>query len=59
MSDMVKGGDVRVNWRAVLKPSVELKQGDIVSCAGKGRIEITAVTLTKKDKFIVVYKRFL
>jgi RNA-binding protein YlmH len=31
MKDLVEGGDVRLNWRAVTKTSVELKEGDMVS----------------------------
>lgn len=36
MSDLIKGGDVRLNWRPVSKPSTDVKAGDVVSCAGKG-----------------------
>lgn len=35
MGDLVKGGDVRINWRPAAKPSVELKQGDVISCTGQ------------------------
>eukprot|EP00798_Chlamydomonas_sp_ICE-L_P023632 gene23632-9161_t len=58
MSDLVKGGDVRVNWRSVSKPSIELQQGDLVSCSGKGRLQIVSVSKTKKDRYAVTYKRF-
>eukprot|EP00983_Pelagomonas_calceolata_P038501 1136809-Pelagomonas_calceolata.AAC.10 len=53
MADLVKGNNVRVNWRPVTKPSVELKKGDIISCTGKGRLEITEVNTTKKGKYAV------
>jgi RNA-binding protein YlmH len=32
---------------------VDVKQGDVVSVAGKGRLTITEVTTTKKEKFAV------
>ena len=35
MADMIKSGDVRVNWRSVSKPSIEVKEGDVISCAGE------------------------
>lgn len=59
MVDLIKSGDVRVNWREASKPSVELKEGDVVSVSGKGRLEVRSVTKTKKDKFAVAMTRFL
>lgn len=52
-------GDVRVNWRSGAKPSVEVKAGDMISCAGKGRLEVKAATLTKKGKWSVQMVRYL
>jgi RNA-binding protein YlmH len=57
MADMIKSGDVRVNWRPVSKTSMELKEGDVVSCTGRGRLEIKSVTRTKKEKFAVAMVR--
>jgi hypothetical protein len=34
MGDLIKAGDVRVNWRPASKPALELKAGDLVSCTG-------------------------
>ena len=59
MADLVKSGDVRVNWREARKPSVELKEGDVISVAGRGRLTVTGVTKTKKDKFSVAMTRLL
>jgi RNA-binding protein YlmH len=53
MAEMIKAGDVRVNWRPATKPSAEVKQGDVVSCAGKGRLEVLEVGRTKKERFAV------
>lgn len=59
MLDRIKGGDVRVNWKVVEKPSVEVKAGDNITCAGKGRLELRAVQVTKKDRFAVEMVRFV
>lgn len=59
MTDMVKAGDVRVNWRPVTRASQELKEGDVVACSGKGRIEIKRIERTKKDKFAVSIMRYV
>lgn len=43
---------VRINWRPA-KVSQALKEGDIISCSGKGRLKLETVTITKKGKFSV------
>lgn len=52
-------GDVRVNWRSGCKPSSELRAGDVVSVAGKGRLEVKAAEVTKKGKHSVKMVRYL
>lgn len=59
MSDLIKGGDVRLNWRPVSKPSTDVKAGDVVSCAGKGRLEILEVSQNKKGKYVVNMERLV
>jgi len=59
MSDMIKSGDVRVNWRATSKTSLALQEGDVVSCSGKGRIEIKSIQTTKKEKWNVILMRYV
>ncbi|KAG1658429.1 hypothetical protein FOA52_009611 [Chlamydomonas sp. UWO 241] len=59
MADMVKAGDVRVNWRPVTKASIELKAGDVVAVAGKGRVEVKEVSMTKKERYIVTLMRYV
>lgn len=46
----------RVNWRPA-KASAVLKPGDVVSCAGKGRLEVGEVSETKKGKHAVELAR--
>ncbi|GBF97183.1 hypothetical protein Rsub_10044 [Raphidocelis subcapitata] len=59
MADLIKSGDVRLQWREVKKPSVEVKEGDVISVAGKGRVTIKGVEQNKKGKFVVKYERLL
>jgi RNA-binding protein YlmH len=59
MADLIKGGDVRLNWRPVSKASTEVKAGDVVSCAGKGRLEVLEVNQNKKGKFVVNMERLV
>jgi RNA-binding protein YlmH len=59
MADLIRGGDVRLNWRPVSKPSVEVGAGDVVSVAGKGRLEVLEVTETKKGKFAIAMERLV
>jgi len=48
-----------VNWRSATKPSQELTKGDVVSCTGKGRLEIKEITATKKGRFAVEMVRYV
>ncbi|PSC68957.1 photosystem II S4 domain [Micractinium conductrix] len=59
MTDLVKSGDVRVNWRSGCKASADVKAGDVISVAGKGRLEIKAAERTAKGKFRVEMQRYL
>ena len=52
-------GDVRVNWRGAGKASAEVKAGDMISVAGKGRVEVKEAALTKKGKYSVQMVRYL
>ncbi len=58
MTDMIKAGDVRVNWRQTDRASYELKEGDVVACQGKGRIEIKQIAMTRKEKYSVTIARY-
>jgi photosystem II S4 domain protein len=59
MADLIRGGDVRLNWREATKPSVLVKEGDVVAVAGKGRLKVRGVSVTKKDKYLVSMTRLL
>lgn len=59
MAEKIKSGCVRVNWEDTLKPTVLLKEGDIVSCSGKGRIEIKKIFMTKKLRYNIHLIRYM
>ena len=48
----------RVNWQPG-KAAQTLKVGDIISCSGRGRLVVDAVSETKKGKFAVELQRYL
>lgn len=58
LADMIKAGDVRVNWKTCKKPSLEVSEGDMISASGKGRVEVCSISTTSKGKFIVEMQRF-
>ncbi len=59
MTDLIRGGDVRLNWKGGAKPSAEVGAGDVISVAGKGRLEVVAAELTKKGKWVVEMRRLV
>lgn len=59
MSDLIAAGAVRVNWREGAKPKTTVKEGDVISLRGKGRVEVGEVGETKKGKFSVELTRYL
>lgn len=59
MSKLITAGNVRLNWDDETKPSALVKDGDIVSCSGKGRIEIKVTGKTKKGRYSLNIIRFL
>ena len=48
----------RVNWKPA-KSSSSVQSGDVISCAGKGRVEVGEVVLTKKGRYSVELMRYL
>jgi RNA-binding protein YlmH len=59
MTELIKSGDVRVNWRPVTRASADVKEGDVIACIGKGRMEIKTVIKTKKEKFSITIMRYV
>jgi photosystem II S4 domain protein len=59
MVDSINGGDVRVNWKEVTQPSYLVKSKDLIALAGKGRLEVGEVAVTKKERYRVQLTRFI
>lgn len=59
MSDLISGGDVRVNWKDISQASYIVKPGDLIAIRGKGRLEVGEVNVTKKDRYRVQLTRFM
>ncbi|KAK9907188.1 hypothetical protein M0R45_002191 [Rubus argutus] len=57
--DLIRNGDVRLNWTPVTKNGATLKTGDIVSVRGKGRLKIGEINTTRKGKFAIELIRYL
>ncbi len=56
---LVKGGVVRVNWRPINSPSVQLKEGDQVSLKGRGRLLVSSVEgETRKGRIRLKLKKY-
>ena len=59
MSDLIDGGDVRVNWKDVTQASYQVKSGDLIAIRGKGRLEVGEIMVTKKERYRVQLTRYM
>jgi photosystem II S4 domain protein len=51
MAELIRRGEVRINWRSASSPSRELALGDRVQLAGRGELELEQLALTKRDRW--------
>ena len=59
-SDMVKAGNVKVNWQVQEKISSEIKENDMISISRYGRYKISKLSgLTKSGKYKVEIKHYV
>lgn len=58
-AELVKNGDVRVNWEGVEKGMTKLEAGDVISVAGRGRAHLVEVQPTSKGKYYITVERYL
>lgn len=57
MSELISGEKVKVNWLTVKDGSAAVKQGDVISVRGKGRVEVTEIRgQTRKGRISVLLK---
>jgi photosystem II S4 domain protein len=57
MADLIRSGQVRLNWSEVSSPSRELVAGDRVQLAGKGELEVLAIEATKRERWRIELMR--
>lgn len=59
-AELIKSGKVRINWEEKELTSKTIKQGDVISIRGKGRIVLDEVTgNTKKDRTKITIKKYV
>ena len=51
MADLIRAGEVRVNWDPVTSPSRDLSTGDRIQLTGRGELMIEAANLTKRERW--------
>ena len=51
MSAAIKSGLVLVNWKSATSGTSEIKEGDVVTVSGSGRVTIVDITVTKKGRY--------
>lgn len=60
MASDIASDKLKVNWQDAKNAAQSVKQGDIISMRGRGRVEINEIIgQTKKGRISVVLKRFL
>ena len=56
---LIKGALVKVNWRPVDTPSYQLREGDLISLQGRGRLELLSVAgETRKGRLRLILKKY-
>jgi len=51
---------VKLNWTANTRPDYSVKEGDVISIRGRGRLELAEVGgKTRKERIVVLLKRYL
>ena len=60
MSGDIAADKLKVNWQDAKNSAQTIKQGDIISMRGRGRVEISEINgQTKKGRISIVLKRYL
>jgi RNA-binding protein YlmH len=59
VQEMVEAGDVMINWKETKSPAALLREGDLVTVRGKGRLEIEKVEVTSKERFRVKMTKYI
>ena len=58
-ADEIKAEKLKLNWQTVKNASQSIKEGDVISMRGRGRLEVAEVRgLTKKGRTSVLLRRY-
>ncbi|NLZ38665.1 MAG: photosystem II S4 domain protein [Firmicutes bacterium] len=56
----IRAGQVKLNWQSVKNASTAVKEGDIISVAGRGRVEVEQILgESKKGRVRLLLKKYL
>lgn len=60
MASDIESERLKLNWQEVKSPSRSVKEGDVISCRGKGRLEVAEIGReTKKGRISVLLRRYI
>jgi photosystem II S4 domain protein len=57
MAELIRTGQVRVNWAVTTSPSRELSAGDRVQLSGRGEVAVLAISPTKRQRWRIDLER--
>jgi photosystem II S4 domain protein len=57
MAELIRDGQVRVNWAVSSRSSRELSVGDRVHMAGRGELTVLSIQLTKRQRWRIELER--
>ncbi len=59
MAGLIKAERVKLNWRPTKDPKASVKEGDVISLRGKGRVEVSEVGgISRKGRYHLTLRRF-
>jgi RNA-binding protein YlmH len=58
LKEMVESGEVMVNWKEQSSPAHSIREGDLITIRGRGRVQIVGVEETAKGRFRVSMVKF-
>lgn len=60
MAREIRAERVKLNWRVVSDPAAEVKEGDVLSIRGRGRVHVESVEgTTRKGRINAILKRYM
>jgi len=58
-ADMVKAGNVKINWQAEERTAAEVKENDMISISKYGRYKVSGLSgMTKSGKYRIEIKHY-